>query len=78
VLASSPNASLRRRGPLVRLLLTAKENILELHHAAVGEEQGGVVGWNQRARGNNGVTLGLKKAEKFFANLGYVHDEWAQ
>ncbi len=78
VLASSSNASLRRRGPLVRLVFAAKENILELHHAAIGKEQGGIVGRNQRARGNNRVTLGLKKAEKFFANLGYVHDEWTE
>ena len=43
VLAAGPHALLGRRGAVVRPLLAPEEDVLELVHPRVGEEQGGVV-----------------------------------
>ncbi len=48
VLAAGADAFLRRHGPVVGPLLLAGEDVLELHHAGVGEEQGRVVARHER------------------------------
>ena len=50
VLAARAHAALRARGAHVVALCPAEENILELHHAGVGEEQRRVVARHERAR----------------------------
>ena len=48
VLAAGAHAFLRRRRALVVALLGAGEDVLELHHAGVGEQQRRVVARHQR------------------------------
>jgi hypothetical protein len=50
VLAAGAHAFLRRYRGLVRALLEAGEDVLELHHAGIGEHQRGVVPRHQRGR----------------------------
>jgi hypothetical protein len=69
MLASGAHALLRRDGAAVVALLGAEEDILELIHPGVGEEQRGIVGRHQRRRVNAAVPLAFKKPEKIFANL---------
>ena len=47
VLASRPDALLAGRGAAVLPMLLAEEGALELHHAGVGEQEGGIVGRDQ-------------------------------
>jgi hypothetical protein len=59
---------LRRRG------LLAQEDLLELDHAGVGEEQGRVVGRDEgRGRGAHGVLLGGEIIEEAAADFGRMH-----
>ena len=48
VLSAGPNAFLGGGGPKVVPPLPSQKNVLELIHAGVGEQQGGVVGGDQR------------------------------
>ena len=64
VLAAGADALLRRGGAGVVALLGAKEEVFELVHARVGEQQRGVVGRHQRGRVHAAVPLRLKKAQK--------------
>ena len=50
VLAAGAHAFLRGGGALVGALLDAGEDVLELHHAGVGEHQGRVVARHERRR----------------------------
>src|ERR1043165_1353673 len=50
VLAAGAHALLRRHCALIRTLFEAGEDVLELHHAGVGEHQGRVVARHQRRR----------------------------
>ena len=50
MLAASPNAFLRGNGPVVIACLKPGEQVLELHHAGIGEHQGRVILWDQRTR----------------------------
>jgi hypothetical protein len=50
VLAAGAHAFLRGRGARVAALLGASEDVLELHHAGIGEEQRRIVARHQRAR----------------------------
>ena len=49
VFAAGPNAFLRCHRPVVPARLEAGEQVLELHHAGIGEHQCRVVLWHQRA-----------------------------
>ena len=69
VLAAGANAFLRRGGARVVALLGPEENVLELVHARVGEEQRRIVGRHQRRRVHAAVALGLKEAQKQLANF---------
>src|SRR6185503_18094437 len=70
VLAAGPHAFLRRRGPAVGAALCASKHILELHHARIGEHQGGIIARHKRGRRNNLVSLRLEKIKKSRAYLG--------
>ena len=48
VLAAGAHAFLRRGGAIVGTLLEAGEDVLELHHAGIGEKQGRVVARHER------------------------------
>src|SRR5207248_1777253 len=50
VLAAGADALLRGGGARVIALFEAKKDVFELVHAGVGEEQGGIVGRNERGR----------------------------
>ncbi|MNT76580.1 hypothetical protein D3C72_2156060 [compost metagenome] len=73
VLAPGAHAALRRGGTRVRPRFLAREDVLELDHARIGEEQGRVVARDERRRGNNGVSLGLEELQELLANLGGFH-----
>ena len=73
VLATRTHTALRGRGPLVGPWILAEKDILELHHAAVGEEKGGIVGGHQRGRAHDGVALGLEVLEEPATDFCRVH-----
>ena len=62
VLAAGAHAALRARGARVGALLRAEEDVLELDHAGVGEQQRRVVARHQRARGHDGVAVALEES----------------
>ena len=80
VLAAGADALLRSGGAGVVALLGAEEEVLELVHAGVGEQQRGIVGRHQRRRVHAAVALGLKKAQKQLANFvsrAELHDSFS-
>ncbi len=64
VLAAGAHALLRRRRADVGALLDPGEDILELHHAGVGEHEGRIVARHERARRNDGVVVPAEELEK--------------
>ena len=73
VLAAGADALLRAGRSHIVALLQAKEHILELVHACVGEEQGGVALGDDGARGDHGVELLGKILEEGAAKLVGSH-----
>ena len=73
VLAAGAHAALRRGGAHVRPLVQAEKDVLELHHAGVGEQQRRVVGRHQRAGRHDGVAVALEVLQKARANLTALH-----
>jgi hypothetical protein len=74
VLAAGADAFLRRGGAAVGPLFEAGEDVLELHHAGVGEQQGRVVARHQRARRHDLVAVLRKIVEKRGADVvGRLH-----
>ena len=69
MLATGADALLAGGGAGIVALLGAEEDILELVHARVGEEQRGIVGRHQRGRVHATVPLAFKKPQKVFPNL---------
>jgi len=64
VLAAGADAFLRGGGPDVRTLLLAGEDVLELHHARIGEHQRRVVARHERARRHHLMALALEVVEE--------------
>ena len=64
VLAAGAHALLRRCGPDIGPLLQAGEDVLELHHAGIGEHQGRVVARHERRRGHDFVAVPGKIVEE--------------
>ncbi len=69
VLAAGAHAFLRSRGPVVVALFQAEEDVLELVHARVGEQQRGIVLRDERRRMHLAVSLLDEKVQKFSANF---------
>ena len=82
VLAAGAHAFLRGGGALVGPLLDAGEDVLELHHAGIGEHQGRVVARHERRRRHDLVAVLRKEIQKFRPDLvdaAHVHPigKWA-
>src|SRR3546814_5856694 len=77
VLATRAHAFLRGGGTAVGALLVAGEDVLELHHARVGEQQRRIVARHQR-RGRHGlVAVALKIAKEGGADVvASCHDKY--
>ena len=70
VLAAGAHAFLGGRGPGVVALFQAEEDVLELVHARVGEQQGRVVLRDEGRRVHLAVSLLNEKVQKFAADFG--------
>ena len=70
VLAARAHAALGARGPGIGAALAAEEDLLELDHPRVGEEQGRVVGRHQRAGGHPLVTALGEIVEEARSDVG--------
>jgi hypothetical protein len=73
VLASGADHLLRSGGTRVIALFDAGENVLELVHARVGEEQRRVVGRHQRRAANDAMVVGREEVEERLADLIPCH-----
>src|SRR6185437_1686633 len=73
VLAAGTQAALHVGRAHVRQLLAAQEHVLELHHPRIGEQEGRIVGGNQRRGGHNGVAAILEELEETGANFCSFH-----
>ncbi len=69
VLAAGAHALLRGGGARVVALLDAEEDVLELVHAGVGEQQRGIVGRHQRGGVHFLVSLGDEIVQEHAANF---------
>ena len=75
VLAAGAHALLRRRRAArpVRRLLHAQEDLLELDHPRIREQQRGIVAGDERGGRADGVVLPLEELQEAGADLGGVH-----
>ena len=76
VLAAGAHAFLRGGGALIGPLLDAGEDVLELHHAGIGEHQGRVVARHQRRRRHDLVAVGreiIQKCRPDLVDAAHVH-----
>jgi hypothetical protein len=73
VLATGAHAALGSRGADVRPPFLAEEDVLELHHAGIREQQRRVVARHERARGDDGVAPAGEVIQKFPAYLAALH-----
>ncbi|MCY1305322.1 hypothetical protein D9M70_551180 [compost metagenome] len=73
VLAARAHAALRGGGTRIGPRFLAREDVLELDHARIGEEQSRVVARDERRRRDDGVSLGLEELQELLANLGGFH-----
>jgi hypothetical protein len=64
VLAAGPHATLRRDRAVIAALVHAEKDVLELHHARIGEKQGRVVARHEgRTRDHFVAALGEEVQE---------------
>ncbi len=75
VLAARAHAFLRAGGARVVALLQAQEDVLELVHAGVGEQQRRVVGRDQRRAAHHAVAAGGKEVEKALSDFVTCHGD---
>src|SRR5690348_2881581 len=73
MLAAGAQAALDVRSAHVTARFETQKYILELHHAAVGEQQRRVVGRNERSRRNDRVSVRGEIVEKLAANVVGFH-----
>jgi hypothetical protein len=69
VLAAGADAFLCGCGAVVVALLEAEENILELVHPGVGEEQRGIAVGNERGAADAAMAFALKEFEEGLADV---------
>ncbi len=74
VLAAGAHAFLRGRRAGIRPLVETEENVLELVHPGVGEQQRRVLVRHQRTGGNDLVALGGEEVEELLADFGAFHE----
>ena len=75
VLAARAHAFLRGGGARVVALLEAQEDVLELVHAGVGEQQGGIVRGDQRRTAHDAVAAGGEEVEKALSDFVTCHGD---
>ena len=75
VLAADPHAFLRGGGAPILAALGAQENILELVHSRVGEQQGRVVPGDEGGAGHDAVPALAEIIEEALSNLGRSHPD---
>ena len=73
VLAAGADAFLRGGGAGVVALFETLEDLLELVHAGVGEEQGGVVGRQQGTAADDAMAAGVEEVEKTLTDIVAGH-----
>src|SRR5690606_11460562 len=73
VLATGPDALLGAGRPVVGSAIEAEEDVLELVHPRVREQQGRVVRRHDRARGDDRVFLRFEEAEETLTDFGRFH-----
>src|SRR5258707_1699999 len=76
VLASGAHAFLRGGGLVVVALLEAEEDVLELVHPGIGEEQSGIAVGDQRGAAHAAVPFAFKEAQKRLADLVAAPKLW--
>ena len=69
VFATRTQAALHIGGAHIAALFRTQEHVLELHHAGIGEQQGGVIARHQRRRRHDGMALGGEEVEKVAADI---------
>ncbi len=69
VLARHAHTLLRVHGAGVGTLVRAEEDVLELHHARVGEQQGGVPAGDKGHRGHDGMSVPDEEVNEGLADL---------
>jgi len=75
VLAAGADAFLGRRGARVFALLQAQENVLELIHPGVGEQQRGIVDWHKGRTAHDAMSAIGEKFQKCAADFVAGHRE---
>jgi len=73
MLTTGAHAALRGGRARIISPVLAKKDVLELHHARVGEEQRRVVTRHERTRGDDSVATALKEIEEGAAHIGGAH-----
>jgi hypothetical protein len=73
VLAAGAHAFLRSRGAAVAALVEAEEDVLELVHPGVGEQQRRVIVRHQRTGRNDLMAFGGEEIEELLADFGTFH-----
>ena len=75
VLAARPHAFLRGRGAAVGAPLDAGEDVLELHHAGIGEHQSRIVARHERTRRHDLVAVFGEKLQEVRSDFVYAAHE---
>src|SRR5512147_1647070 len=73
VLAASPHAALGGGRTVIGALVQSEKHVLELDHAGVGEQQGGIVPRHQRAGRDDGVPIALEEFQELRADFTALH-----
>ena len=69
VLAAGAHAFLRGRRARIGALFEAGEDVLELHHAGIGEHQRGVVAGNERRGRHDLVVVAREEIQEVIADI---------
>jgi hypothetical protein len=75
VLAAGPDTPLAGDGLGVRPFILTHEHQLELNHAGIGEEQGGVILGDEGRTVDDGVSFAFKEPEELLSNFATFHEQ---
>ena len=73
VFARHPQTLLGINHPGMGRLFHAQKDILERHHARIGEQERRIAGWNNRRAGHDAMAAVGKKTQKTVSNLVSRH-----